>query len=209
MEGRVRSGNLYMNIRTSPNRVTATYTEGRIRQVEAISLENGSCQIEIKTADAQTWQWNSDLIYFTAFLMYGIAVSKDGKYLFAQQYTNGLICLDIQSGARVWKTRSKAEISHILVGERTLCCAKSRNAIQLIDIDTGEVRAERRTPYDNRFDVLSENTIFNHSRAGVWEVISVETLEVLESIPQKALEKDYDRLILKRLYANWNPETND
>ncbi len=199
-----------MYIQRFPNRVMATYTEGQIRQVDARILDDDkNCLIAVKTVDDQTWQWKSDRIDLIAFSMYGIAVSKDGKCLFAQQYTGGMICLDIQTGVQVWKTKSKAVISQVFVGERTLCCAKRYDTIQLIDIYTGAVRAERHTPCDNRFDVLSDNTIFNHSRAGIWEVISADTLEVLETIPQKVIDKDPDHAIMKRLYANWNPETND
>jgi outer membrane protein assembly factor BamB len=118
-------------------------------------------------------------------MMYGVSVSQDGHYVFAQQDMRGLYCLDAKTGNVVWKTRSKAEISHILVLQQHLCCAKSRDEIQLIDINTGEVIKAHKTPFDNRFEVLNDNYILNHTRGKLWEILSSQTLEVVQSFSDK------------------------
>ena len=181
--------NTYMRIETSSRRIVAFYSEGVIRKVDVCSLEDGLCSVEVSTA-GEVYRWQNEHIFFVAFLMYGIPVSKDGRFLFAQQNMRGLMCLDATNGNLVWKTKSKAEFSHVLVCDGFLCCSKSRDEIVRIDIASGEVLQAYRTPFDNRFEVLTDQIILNHTRAKEWEVLSVDGFAVLECISDEDLLKD-------------------
>lgn len=75
----------------------------------------------------------------------------------------------------------------------------------LCDIGTGKQLAERKTPFDNRFTVLTEGAIFNHSSARVWEVLDPRTLEVLEEVRDADLRKDTGT-IYRRLFAQYAKE---
>ena len=201
MRERIRSGNTYMCLERFSNRIIAYYSQGEILSIEVI---NGAfCRVTVTYKNGELFNWESNKIYYVALCMYGIAISKDGKYFFAQQDMNGLICLDLKNGNAVWKTKSKAEISHIFVCNKTLCCSKSRNEIQLIDISNGTVIISHKCSFDNRFEVLNEKMILNHSYAKKWEVLNPETLKIVETITQKELDNDQNKDIWKRLYKDW------
>lgn len=186
------------------NKIMAYYSQGEVSSIEVALLTNDAvCGVTVTYRSGELCNWKSNKIYFVALCVYGIAISRDGKYFFAQQDMNGLVCLDLKNGDVVWKTKSKAEISHIFVCNKTLCCSKSRNEIQLIDILNGTVIISHKVSFDNRFEVLSENRILNHSYAKKWEVINPETLDVIETITQKELDQDFNKDIWKRLYKDW------
>ena len=94
------------------------------------------------------------------------------------------------------------------MGEETLCCAKSRTSIVLYDINTGRQLAERKTPFDNRFTVLTEGAIFNHTSARTWEVLDPRTLAVLEEVRDANLMKDTGT-IYRRLFAQYARKAGD
>lgn len=180
--------NTYMNIETSPGKVECTYTIGEIKKIEVTTPDYNTnvsyVNVFVKN-DIYSWQTNN--IYLVGYMMYGVPVSKDGQYLFAQQDMRGLYCLNAKTGEIVWKTKSKAEISHVLVLDKHLCCSKGRDEIQLIDIHSGEVVNSYKTPYDNRFEVINDEYILNHTRSKCWEIISSKTLEIVRSISDKEL----------------------
>ena len=201
MTKRLRSTNPYMRVDVFPNRVVTYYSEGPICSVEAILSEydSSNCTVVVTDLSGKKVTWSSTEIYFTAFIMYGISISKDGRFIFAQQNMNGLKCFELLSGKPVWKTKTRAEISHVFVRENAICCSKSRNEIVLFDIKTGNELLSRKVAYDNRFDVLNDKFILNHSFSGRWEVIDADTLETTETVSQHELDKDPQKLFL-RLY---------
>lgn len=178
--------NTYMNVEVSPRRVECIYNVGKIKkiEIETPDYDANISYVKVSMNDG-IYLWQTNNIYLVGYMMYGVPVSQDGCYVFAQQDMRGLYCLDAKTGNVVWKTRSKAEISHILVLQQHLCCAKSRDEIQLIDINTGEVIKAHKTPFDNRFKVLNDNYILNHTRGKLWEIMSSQTLEVVQSFSDK------------------------
>ena len=173
--------NTYMCVETFDRRVVATYSKGKIQKVDVRIDEEGVAFVTVSSVEGE-FLWTTDKIFIVAYMRFGIPVSQDGKYLFAQQDRRGMICFEAKTGKVVWKTKSKAEIAHVLVRKDHLCCSKARDEIQLIDIESGEILKSYRTPFDNRFKVLSDDIIFNHTRAKSWEVISAENLEIIETI---------------------------
>ena len=72
----------------------------------------------------------------------------------------------------------------------------------LYEVDTGKQLEERKTPFDNRFTVLTEGAIFNHTSARTWEVLNPRTLAVLEEVRDAELMKDTGT-IYRRLFAQY------
>lgn len=190
-----RTSNLYMNVEVFPGKVYCTYSIGKIKRVEVETVDRDSDLSAVRVfADDEIYSWQTNNVYVVGYMMYGIPVSKDGRYIFAQQNMRGLYCLDAKTGKIVWKTKSKAEIAYVVVGERYLCVSKSRNEIQLIDIETGEAVKSHHTPFDNRFEVLRDDIILNHTRGRFWEIICCDDLEVLETIRDDELRKNRQQI---------------
>ena len=201
MSKKLRSANPYMSVEVTPYTVITYYSQGPVTSVKAILSEydNKTCTVTVSTSIGETHIWSSTDIYFTAFIMYGISVSKDGRFLFAQQDMNGLKCLDLLSGKLIWKTKTHAEISHVFVRDNAICCSKSRNEILLYDIETGELLLSRKASYDNRFDVLNDKFIMIRTSSKCLEVIDADTLETAEIIEQSEFDKDPQKM-LQKLY---------
>lgn len=181
-----RNCNAYTHVAVDSGKVECTYDVGKINRiiVQRCDFDADLSSVQV-FMDNETYTWQTKYMYLVGYLMYGIPVSQDGRYVFAQQDMCGLYCLDAKTGNVIWKTKSKAEISHVLVLERHLCCSKSYDEIQLVDIETGNVIKTYRTPFDNRFEVLTDDYILNHTRSKLWEVISSHTLEVEQSFTDK------------------------
>lgn len=189
MKEKIYYCNPHMTLEWFPNKAITYYSKGPIEKVQCTKQSDEYdclCTLSVYSGE-NVWEWSSRKLYLTGFIMYGIPISLDGSKLFAPQSNGGLICYELITGKILWKTKSKAEYSHIFVNPNTICCAKSRNEIQLIDIETGEVIKSHKTPFDNRFEVLSDDYILNHTRSKWWEVLSPHTLETVQTIGDKEL----------------------
>ena len=96
------------------------------------------CDVLVRYRSGEHFRWGSELVSLSAFSLYGIAISADGAFLFAQQDRGSLMCLELRTGGVVWKTKSKSVYSHIYVNRDTICCAKGKGEIQLIEIASGK-----------------------------------------------------------------------
>ena len=126
--------------------------------------------------DGSRAEWTTKWISSYNF-QFGIAVSFDGKCVFVQTWENGLFCLDARTGEKLWRTKSRRGITGIFVNDNTLLCHQRERALQLIDIHTGEVLAEKRPAVDWGFTAIGHKTVVCGVRARRWEVIDAETLE--------------------------------
>lgn len=198
------STNQYMRMSLSPEKVVCIYDFGAITKVEAetLNFDLRLTKVQVFTKNGEIYSWQTNNIYLVGYIMYGIPVSHDGRFVFAQQDMKGLLCLDAKDGHIIWKTQSRAEYSNVLVGDTHLCCSKSRNEIQLIDIENGNVIKSYRTPFDNRFEVLTDRFIVNHTKSKSWEVLSSETLDVVQEIPDKLFGQN--RRSIEMSYKNKN-----
>lgn len=189
---RVSSGNTYLYLERYPNRVIAHYTAGEVAAVEVESSPNQRCcDVLVRYRSGEHFRWGSELVSLSAFSLYGIAISADGAFLFAQQDRGSLMCLELRTGGVVWKTKSKSAYSHIYVNRDTICCAKGKGEIQLIEIASGKVLVSHKVSCSNRFEVLDENTIINQSFSKRWEVLNPATLEVVESISLRDVDQKH------------------
>ena len=189
---RVSSGNTYLYLERYPNRVIAHYTAGEVAAVEVESSPNQRCcDVLVRYRSGEHFRWGSELVSLSAFSLYGIAISADGAFLFAQQDRGSLMCLELRTGGVVWKTKSKSVYSHIYVNRDTICWAKGKGEIQLIEIASGKVLVSHKVSCSNRFEVLDENTIINQSFSKRWEVLNPATLEVVESISLRDVDQKH------------------
>lgn len=155
--------------------VTA-FDAGGIRLISMEAGEFETSSVTVVFDDGSCAQWSSK--WFTSYIFqFGVAVSFDGKYLFAQTWENGLICLDARTGETVWKSKSKRGITNLFVNDDTILCHQRERALQLIDIRTGEVLKEKRPATAWGFQSISHTYIVCRVTARRWEIINAETLE--------------------------------
>ncbi len=193
------------------DRFTYTYDRGAIRSVKVEFQEHDvrvgdrvlhefdeNTSITVEYANGQLYVWTTELIdsYTDQF---GIAVSYDGQYLFAQTWERGLYCLDPKSGKTVWQTKSKRGITNVFVNRDTILVHQHERALQLLDIHTGDVLAEKRPATALGFTSLNHNYIICRSTARVWEIIHTETLEVVESFPHKVFTDGHTDYVVNHI----------
>lgn len=157
------------------NNITV-YDSGAILSVsfEQGQRELSSVKVCFKDGRISEWEtkWLDPYIY-----QFGVAVSYDGKYVFAQTWENGLQCLDATTGERSWRTKSKRGITNIFVNKDTILCHQRERALQLIDIYTGEVLREKRPATAWGFTAIDNERILCQVKVNRWEIIDTETLE--------------------------------
>lgn len=156
---------------------TIAFDSGGIRLILLeLSLDPDHAVVTVFFENGDTAEWDTKWItpYIFAF---GTAVSSDGKYVFAQTWENGLLCLDAHTGERVWKTKSRRGITNVFVNEQTVLCHQRERALQLLDIPTGEVIAEKRPATAWGFTAIDHKHIVCQVTAKRWEIIEAETLE--------------------------------
>lgn len=113
---------------------------------------------------------------------FGVSVSHDGGKVFAQTWDMGVLCFDSKTGQRLWKTRSRRGVTTLVVNESTLCIHRREYALQLLDMDTGEVIAEKRPANSWGADILNEKYLLCHATARKWEIIRAADLSVAATL---------------------------
>ena len=167
------------------------YSDGAIESLQMILGEYDSYkdetinEIVIRFRSGEIFSWKTKYINGYNIGQFGIAVSDDGKMVFAQTWENGLFCFDTKTGERIWKTKSRRGITNIFVGDTTITAQLHDYAMQLIDINTGEVLKEKRPCTAWGFTSLDNQHIVCHVTGRKWEIIEAETLEVKETFTHK------------------------
>ena len=157
-----------------------SYDIGAIRRIY-LDFPHGviGAEAQVYFADGSMHWWKSKWIS-SYNIQFGIAVSLDGKFLFVQTWENGLLCLNSRTGAVVWRTKSKRGITNVFVNEDTLLCHQHERALQLLDLHTGEVLAEKRPATAWGFTFLDHRHILCQVTARRWEIIDAQTMETKE-----------------------------
>ena len=168
------------------------YSDGEIASLQMIhgkldpkTYQWSPSKITVQYRNGETYQWET--LYINSYNMgqFGIAVTDDGKMVFAQTWENGLFCFDAKTGARIWRTKSRRGITNIFVGDHTVTAQLHDYAMQLIDIKTGEVLKEKRPCTAWGFTTLDHRHIVCHVTAHKWEIMEAETLAVKETFTHK------------------------
>ena len=136
-------------------------------------------KVTVYFADGTLASWTNT--FLDAYVMqFGIAVSKDGRYVFVQTWENGLYCFSAKTGEKIWRTKSKAAVEHLYINQTSLCANRQSKKLQLVDMETGEVKIERKiTVYE--FFAVDCRRFLCRTTAKKWEIIDSETLETLDT----------------------------
>lgn len=167
------------------------YSHGSIESVQMI-LNNKSSDnaIIVKYRSGDTYTWNCK--FFDSYIdQFGIAVSFDGTKIFAQTWENGLFCFNAVTGECIWRTKSRRGITNIYVNDDTITVQLHDYAMQLLDINTGEVIKEKRPSTAWGFTALDSQYIICQSTARKWELIEANTLEVVETFTHKEFTNNH------------------
>lgn len=140
-------------------------------------------------------QNGSHLAFFSLVFQFRLK----GKYLLAQTWESGLLCLDSRTGERVWKTKSKRGITNLFVNDNTILCHQRERALQLIDLHTGEVLKEKRPATAWGFTSIDHNHIVCQVTAKRWEVIDAETLETKATFSHRDFTGKHEDYIVNHI----------
>ena len=152
--------------------------------------KNAPTTVVIEYRDGRVFEWLEKNDLNNAYNgQFGLSVSLDGRFVFVQSWEKGLFCSNAQTGDLVWRTKRRFGITNIYVNEKTVLCHQHDKALQLLDIETGEVIKEKTPARDWGFTYLKEGYIICHTSARKWEIIRTEDLETVEEIPDKLFGK--------------------
>lgn len=159
-----------------------TIFDGTAIEKICINDEITALSVHYRNGEIAHWpcKWLSSYIF-----QFGIAVSKDGSYVFIQTWESGLFCLSSQTGEVIWRTESKRGITNIFVNDTNVLAHQHDRALQLLDIHTGKVLKEKRPATAWGFTSLDHGHIICQVTARRWEIINAQTLEVAETFTHK------------------------
>lgn len=142
-------------------------------------IDLNSSEINVYYKDGSVACWINS--FFDAYIaQFGVSVSNDGKYIFAQTWENGLYCLSSVTGETVWRTKNKSAIKDIYVNDNTVAVNNGDKKLKLLDINTGEVICERKVNI-NEFWAVDENRFMCRTTTKKWEIIDSTTLETTDT----------------------------
>ena len=163
-----------------------SYSEGPIERIGQEFRPDRGSKVTVFFRNGEKAVWMCQ--YLSSYAMqFGVSVSKDGEKVFVQTWEMGLLCFDSHTGERIWKTKSRRGVTTVVVNDRTLCCHRREYALQLIDIETGEVLAEKRPANSWGASILDGNHILCEVSARKWEVICTEDLSVVDTLTHNQL----------------------
>lgn len=136
-------------------------------------------KVNIYYRDGSFVSWTNRL--FDAYItQFGISISTDGNYIFAQTWQNGLYCIESRTGKKIWRSKRKVAVTHIYVNNTTICVNRRGKYLELIDLFTGETIRERKTTIQEFFAV-DACRFMCRTTAKKWEVIDSNTLETVDT----------------------------
>lgn len=167
--------------------LTCRYEEGRIEKLHLdLRSADPPTVVTVSFRDGSEACWECK--YLDAYhRQFGVSVSRDGSRVFAQTWEMGVLCFDSRTGERLWKTKSRRGVTTMVANEKTVCCHRHEYALQLLDIETGEVLAEKRPAKSWGADILTERYLLCRTTARRWEIICTEDLRVMASLTRSEL----------------------
>ena len=136
-------------------------------------------KVSIYYADGLVVSWTNRL--FNAYItQFGISISADGNYIFAQTWEGGLYCISSRTGEQIWRTQSKVAVKNIYVNSNTICINRKDKYLELVDLFTGEVTRERKITIHEFFPV-DTCRFMCRTTAKKWEVVNSNTLETVDT----------------------------
>jgi len=136
-------------------------------------------KVNIYYTDGSVASWTNS--FFDSYItQFGISVSLDGSYIFAQTWENGLYCFSSYSGEKIWRTKSKSAVKDIYVNNNTICINRNDKKLELINITLGEVIGERKLTI-HEFFAVDTHRFMCRTTSKKWEVIDSTTLETTDT----------------------------
>ena len=163
----------------------------------------GTSIVTVFFADGSCSRWSTRWLSAYNF-QFGVSVSFDGKYLFAQTWDHGLLCLDSHTGKKVWKTKSKRGITNLFVNDNTILCHQRERALQLINLHNGELLKEKRPATAWGFTQISNCYIVCQVTARRWEIINTETLETKLSFSHREFTAGHEDYCVNHIQLDGN-----
>lgn len=160
--------------------------------------------VSVLFADGSRAQWSSKWIVAAYLNQFGVAVSSDGKYVFAQTWERGLFCLDARSGELIWRSKSKRGITSLFVNDSTILCHRREQALQLLDIHTGEVLQEKRPATAWGFTAIDHRHIVCQVTARRWEILQAETLETKAAFSHREFTNGHEYFCVNDIHLEGN-----
>ena len=119
--------------------------------------KNAPTTVVIEYRDGRVFEWPEPNNMIGSYNgQFGLSVSLDGRFVFAQSWEKGLFCYHAQTGSLVWRSKRRLGITNVYVNETTVLCHQHDKALQLLDIETGEVVKEKTPARDWGFSYLKE-----------------------------------------------------
>ncbi|MDO5444132.1 MAG: PQQ-binding-like beta-propeller repeat protein [Eubacteriales bacterium] len=163
------------------------YSDGAIESVychrdiiDGVLLDETEVTVTYRNGNCYKWTISANCCGNSYLQQFGVTVSYDGRFLFCQTWERGLYALDARTGATVWKTRSKRGITSVFANRDTLICCQHNRALQLLDMNTGEVLKEVRTTAWG-FTAIDSKRIVCQVYEKKWCVIDAEALDILRT----------------------------
>ena len=171
--------------------LTTAYFGGAIEQVRVTHPEwEAPHEVEVLFRDGSRYHWPNFQVSVAYNGQFGISVSKDGQFLFVQTWEKGLFCYDPRTGNRLWRTKRRLGITNIFVNDTTLLVHQHGKALQLLDLETGEVLKEKKPARAWGFYPLDAQHLICQTCAKHWEIIRAADLETVRIIPKKHFPGD-------------------
>lgn len=180
------------------------YSHGEIESIQIrINKDSSENTIVVKYRNGGSYIWNSNC--FNSYInQFGIAVSLDGTKVFAQTWDKGLFCFNAKTGERIWRTKSRRGITNIFVNDDTVTAQLHDFAMQLLDMNTGEVIQEKRPCTAWGFTALNNRYIICQTTARKWELIEPNTLTVKETFTHKEFADNHVNFAIRGIALGEN-----
>lgn len=161
------------------------YSDGSIESVSlrwvASPIKESYPEVKVTFRNGEMYNWNTIPKCVSKYLwQFGISVSYDGRFIFCQTWEQGLYALDAKKGDVIWKTKSRRGITNIFINADSVLCCQHEKALQLLDINNGEVIKELRTTAWGFKDIDNEHIVCR-IRKDQWCLIESDTLDILET----------------------------
>lgn len=173
----------------SPDGKSFHYSDGAIESVYLSWVQRSKNEsypeVKVTFRNGEIYYWKTIPECVESYLyQFGISVSFDGRFVFCQTWERGLHALDAKTGDNIWKTKSRRGVTNIFVNADSVLCCQHEKALQLLDINNGEVIEELKTTAWG-FTSIDKAHIVCRISADKWCLIESATLDILETFSNR------------------------
>ena len=168
---------------------TFHYSDGAVESVclrwVQLSKKENYPEVKVTFRNGEVYNWDTIPKCVGGYLyQFGVSVSYDGRFVFCQTWDRGLYALDAKTGDIIWKTKSRRGVTNIFINADSVLCCQHEKALQLLDINNGEVFKELKTTAWG-FESIDKAHIVCRIRANEWCLIESTTLDIVETFSNR------------------------